>query len=203
MITLQNLNEFERTLMRYTIFRLDDLTGYVHYLTLKEQLSSIMNIPATVSPKFSFIHIVSPHPPYTCDENGKYRSKAKMINTWWSPKEEYLGQLKYINKEVEKFIASILKNSKAEPIIVIQSDHGPWMQDASPENVYESRSRILNAYYIPYEWRSTFYPSITPINTFPVIFNNLFGDSIPLLKDIPLDMEGMKKYPQTAQMHLD
>ena len=198
-LMIQNLNEFERTLLRYTIFRLDDLTGYVHYLTLKEQLSAIRSIPKSRSPKFTFIHIVSPHPPYTCNEKGEYR-RARIINTWWETREEYLGQLKFINTQIESFVKNILSNSKIPPIIVLQSDHGPWIKDPSLNKVYEARSLILNSYHIPYAWKSKIYPTITPVNSFPLIFNNLFHDSIPVLPDIPMDSTGLKRYTQARAM---
>lgn len=200
LFAIQNLNEFERTLLRYTIFRLDDLTGYVHYLTLKEQLATIREIPKIRSPKFSFIHIVSPHPPYICHENGEFRAKAKMTNTWWETNEEYLGQLKFINSQIEPFVTDILAVSKVPPLIIIQSDHGPWMKDPSLTNVYNARSLILNAYHIPYPWKDKLYSTITPVNTFPLIFNNLFGDSIPILKDIPMDSASIGRYRQTEVM---
>jgi hypothetical protein len=36
---------------------------------------------------------------------------------------------------------------------------------------------------LPGKGRDDFYPSISPVNTFRVIFNNYFGTNLPLLKD--------------------
>ena len=186
-ITLENLSEFERTLLRYSIFRLDDLLGYARYKTLKEQLSVMYSVFKVSGPKYVFLHIVSPHPPYVCDENGNFKSSPRVINVWWEPKVDYLAQLKYINTEIIKFVSEIFKRSKIHPIIILQSDHGPWIQSHSFQDIYNTRSKILNAYYIPYDWKNKFYSTITPVNTFPTIFNGLFKDSIQILKDIPLD----------------
>jgi len=186
-ITLNNLDEFERTLLKYTIFRLDDLLGYAGYKTFKEQLSVIYKALNVQGPKYVFIHIVSPHPPYMCDEYGNYKASPRITNVWWEPKKDYLAQLKYINTEVIKFTSSILRHSKTSPIIVIQSDHGPWIQSRFLNQIYHTRSMILNAYHIPFEWENKLYPTITPVNTFRNIFNGLFQDSLPILKDIPLD----------------
>ena len=75
-ISLKSVDEFERTLLKYTIFRLDDLLGYTQYNILKEQFSSLYDLIKIKGPKFTFIHIVSPHPPYVCDENGNFKRKT-------------------------------------------------------------------------------------------------------------------------------
>ena len=186
-IRLENMSEFERTLLQYSILRLDDLLGYARYLTLKEQLTAMYAVFNVKGPKYVFLHIVSPHPPYVCDENGKFRSSKRVINVWWEPKEDYASQLKYINKEMIRFISEILKRSKVKPIIILQSDHGPFIQSNSLQDIYNTRSMILNSYYIPYSWKSKLYSTITPVNSFRLLFNGLFDDSIPIIKDIPLD----------------
>jgi len=42
---------------------------------------------------------------------------------------------------------------------------------------------ILNAYYFPGEGKEKLYPSITPVNTFRLVFTNYLGLNKPLLKD--------------------
>lgn len=186
-ITLDNLSEFERALLRLSIFRLDDLLGYTRYLSLKEQLSVMYNALDETGPKYVFLHIVSPHPPYVCDEEGNFKTSKRVVNVWWEPKEDYLKQLKYINKETIKFVAEILKRSKIKPVIIVQSDHGPFIQSSSKKNIYDTRSMILNAYYIPFDWKKKPYSFITPVNSFRLVFNGVFKDSIPMIKDVPLD----------------
>ncbi|MBI4945004.1 MAG: sulfatase-like hydrolase/transferase [Bacteroidetes bacterium] len=199
-IYLKSLSEFERTLLRYTIFRLDDLLGYTQYNILKEQLSTIYELIKIKGPKFVFIHIVSPHPPYVCDADGNFKKSPPLINDWWEPKNDYVQQSKFVNRNIQNFITEVLLSSKIKPIILVQSDHGPWMKSHSLTGVYNARSLILNSYLVPDSWRNKLYNTITPVNSFPFIFNNLFKDSIPLLKDIPMDSIGMKRYRQTQEM---
>ncbi|MCJ7608209.1 hypothetical protein MUP00_00870, partial [Candidatus Bathyarchaeota archaeon] len=45
------------------------------------------------------------------------------------------------------------------------------------------RTGILNAYYLPADSRSKLYPSITPVNTFRLIFDSCFGTHYGLLPD--------------------
>lgn len=191
-IDLDNLSEFERTLLRYSVFRLDDLLGYVRYKTLKEQLKIMYEVFEIKGPKFVFLHIVSPHPPYVCDENGNFKSSPRVVNVWWEPKEDYLLQLKFINSEMIRYLSAMFEKSNRKPVVLVQSDHGPWIQADSFEKIYEARSQILNAYHIPFGWKKNLYPHVTPVNSFRIIFNGLFNDSLPLLKDVPLSEESVR-----------
>jgi len=42
---------------------------------------------------------------------------------------------------------------------------------------------ILNAYYVNDEAKRDLYATITPVNTFRIIFNDYFGTNYPLLDD--------------------
>jgi hypothetical protein len=57
------------------------------------------------------------------------------------------------------------------------------MLDLKDVNCLEERYSILNAYYFPNEEYNLLYPSITPVNSFRVIFNTFFGTDLPLLED--------------------
>lgn len=64
---------------------------------------------------------------------------------------------------------------------------------------------MLNAYYLPgANVSEILYPSITPVNTFWVIFNNYFGTNLDLLPDknyVLLDERNpYYKYVQVAEM---
>ena len=48
---------------------------------------------------------------------------------------------------------------------------------------YEEIAGILSAYYLPDKEISGLYPSISPVNTFRLIFNLYFGTSHTLLPD--------------------
>jgi len=81
-------------------------------------------------------------------------------------------------------------------VIIIQSDEGPfppgWLTDEESgddwqkqifENL-EAKTAILNAYYLPgVNIDKLLYPSITPVNSFRMIFNQYFGASYNLLPD--------------------
>jgi len=79
---------------------------------------------------------------------------------------------------------------------VIQGDHGPrpqWRgaetqfngkQPLEVEQYIEERLGIVNAYHVPADAGRLLYESITPVNTFRVIFNALFSAKLELLEDV-------------------
>ena len=131
-------------------------------------LDQLQSIPTLVpGRKFVFAHIVGPHAPFVFTPDGKF-------STVRSPETGYPDEIAYLDQRVLKIVQTILQNSSTPPIIVIQGDHG-W--DAV------HRMTILNAYYLPGGGSQRIYPTITPVNTFRVIFDQYFGGTYKLLED--------------------
>ncbi len=160
--------------------------------------SKLAKIPNINGPKFVFAHIMAPHPPYLFGENGESVPGAtlKMGGGAWKQKKDYIKQLIFVNKEVKKIVSEILTKSKDPPIIILQADHGPastfsrdmfWQGagwSATPtENMLRERMRIFNAYYLPSGGNDLLYESITPVNTFRLVFDFYFNTNCGLLVD--------------------
>ncbi len=136
------------------------------------------------SPYFVFSHLLVPHPPFLFGPNGENveNSDIEMTGSVWQHKQSYLNQLMFVNKKVKILIEKILSESKSIPIIILQADHGPEFYQHSKNYSYE-RVRIFNAYLLPMNGDELFYNSITPVNTFRLIFNCYFNGNYELLKD--------------------
>jgi hypothetical protein len=72
-------------------------------------------------------------------------------------------------------------------VIIIQGDHGPAQLEK------ENRMGILNAYYFPNK-KDALYATITPVNTFRVVFNTFFGTNLELLTDTSYYSKYSKPY---------
>ena len=143
-------------------------------------------------PFFVFSHILVPHRPYVFGPGGE----AVSPDRWGSMAgregplgfEPYLDQLVYTNELVRELVDELLSDRTRPLIVAIQSDHGirnrrpdePGLDDA---RVIRERHAILNAYYFSEELPEALYPSITPVNTFRVIFDEVLGADLGLLDD--------------------
>ena len=161
--------------------------GAYHQFRRREILSQLMFLEKDVhkitGPKFVFAHILSPHPPYVFDPSGK-PAKTQSTDWDWKYTDEYLNQIAFINMSIRNVINKILIESKIPPIIIIQGDHGFALFEAKEnERNIKLRSSILNVYFLPKINNNLLYNSITPVNTFRVIFNHYFGAGYDLLKD--------------------
>lgn len=145
--------------------------------------------------KFVFTHIISPHPPFIFDQNGKVGVYGKYDPTShgnynWNPKL-YIEQMKFINKKTLSVLQEIIKNDKKEKIIIIQGDHGT--RTLTETNILNEDQKwiqeeysILNAIYISKNNKSKKYIydnwNHSSVNTFRLIFNEYFGYNFPLLE---------------------
>ncbi len=146
-------------------------------------------VEAEAGPKFIFAHIEAPHPSYVFDKEGKVVSNEPYdpSGKQWLDKQGYLGQLQFVNKKTLDVVEAILQNSKQPPVIIIQGDHGTdtvlnWVDHPNKKRLDE-RSYILNAYFFPGDGQKKLYPTISPVNTFRMVFNIFLGQKLPLLED--------------------
>ena len=200
----KGFNEFEILYERTTFARLFDDAGLLtrfHYTPEDRKrelilfdLEQLQKIPAIPGPKFVFAHLVIPHQPFVFGPNGEVsviQEKMNKGNTYYSVHDYELGyvnQAKFISDRISQVVQSIIENSSMPPIIIIQGDHGPSHSDE------HTRMGILNAYYFP-NAQPALYSTITPINTFRMLFNTYFGTKFNLLEDISYYSE----YPNAYQ----
>jgi hypothetical protein len=152
----------------------------------------IAEIPKINEPTFVFAHMLIPHAPYVFNKNGKYLTEEEANRR--SETENYIGQIIYLNKKLIVIIEKLLSESSMPPIIILQSDEGPYpkkqtiqpkdfkLSKVSDKNLRE-KMRILNAYHLPGANRMLLYKNITPVNSFRIVFNLYFNTNMKLLPD--------------------
>lgn len=184
------LSEFEGLFLRTTLARYAEDLGWVDSDAVMGQgfrdrfnlvFDSLDGLSSNPDPTFAYIHLISPHPPFVFGPDGQPTDPSD----FWNEKRMYPGtlyaqgyqnQLTHLNTKLLAAIDVILANSDTPPIIILQGDHGPWLQPKA------KRMQILNAYYLPGR-NDELYPTITPVNTFRLVFNLYFGGDYPLLED--------------------
>jgi hypothetical protein len=149
-----------------------------HILREQYKLNTLEMIARVRSPKFVFIHIIIPHDPFVFKADGSIETDVSFYSDAGHPSDQehyvqgYRQQVQYINDHILGILHNILTESTIPPIIVMQGDHG----------VQEDRMLILNAYYLP-GCGEDLYPTITPVNTFRIIFDEYFSAQYLLLPD--------------------
>jgi hypothetical protein len=185
-----DLTSFEELLLNTTMLRLLEDAGKINADQIsnnhaRERTSYVLDsIPELVKypgPTFAFIHIISPHPPFVFGPDGEFTDPDTFLNAEKKfPAKKYaLGytnQVTYLNTRMEQILGTLISESATPPVIILQGDHGPWMQ---PEN---KRFWILNAYYLPGH-TSELYNSISPVNSFRIVLDDYLGTTYGLLDD--------------------
>jgi len=184
------LNEFEVLLLGTTLARLLQDGNQFGMQTAGSELfrertlftlDKLDDLSYIQGPKFVFVHLIVPHPPYVFGPTGGPVEPAEVGTTKTQEgASQYRDQVIYINSRMVELLPRIIENSSTPPIIVLLGDHGPTVA-SSPR----SRMSNLSAYLLP-GVDSPAYPTITPVNIFRIIFNEYFGQDLELLDDVSL-----------------
>ncbi|MBI4728329.1 MAG: hypothetical protein HY775_02320 [Acidobacteria bacterium] len=145
-------------------------------------------------PAFVFAHLTLPHDPYVFDRDGSFQDAA--AERAKDRRQAYVDQLVWTNRRVHEMLRVLMAGPERDrPVIILQSDEGPnpiqidgrkpkgWTWSGATERQIQVKFRILEALYLPGIENSGFYPTITPVNIFRVVFNVYFNAGFPLRKD--------------------
>jgi hypothetical protein len=201
------LPEFTQVAYQSTMLRPLDIIGFrrIQWERVRYKFDRLADVPKMPEPTFVFAHMLVPHPPYTFDKDGSFLTRADVRAR--DGRENYIRQLICVNAMMEKLIGSLLSTSRSRPIVIVQADEGPhppravrtgypsfkWREATRQE--CREKLRIINAYYLPDVDTSTLYPSISPVNTFRVVFNLYFGTRYELLPDRSYAYESLRRRP--------
>lgn len=184
--------EFMEVLMRSTMLRpLVPGVAQTHLYALEK----LQKIPQIEGPTFTFAHILLPHNPYVFDRHGNIRHDVRLALHFetktggWRNKRDYLGQLIFLNRKMREVIDRLIADSATPPVIIVQADHGSatYRRGNVPAegqtDLIRERMPILNAYLVPDACKKRLYPSISPVNSFRLLFATLFGADLEPLPD--------------------
>ncbi len=190
-ISSGGMTDFEGLFLRTTAARYAQDLGLVDpdYLLgvgFRDRFKFVFNnmdeVAKIEQPTFTYVHIISPHPPFVFDPQGNPTYPPDFWNEQrqYPPdlyQKGYVNQLQYLNKNMLEAIDTIVANSETPPIIIIQGDHGPWLQPK------DKRFWNLTAINFP-DHQDTLYSTITPVNIFRLVFNTYFGGKYDILEDV-------------------
>ncbi len=163
----------------------------------KYKFAKLNDIAKEPHRKFVFAHFLVPHPPFAINADGSCNPLE--IAKTKSRAENFVGQVRYGNRELLSLIDSILAGPRPATII-LHADEGPYpahlatdepTHTAKPvsdmdwvaqgEAVWREKSGILMA--IRHADGETQTAPETPVNLYPLILNRSFGANLPLKED--------------------
>ena len=151
-----------------------DATYVAHRERILFELDQLGKLEGYPSPKFVFAHILAPHTPFVFTSDGQPVERNTPFTLNDDPelgdpelyRKRFIDQTIFINTKVLALVDEILAQP-GDPVIILQGDHGlpssgPWA------------TTILNAIRIP-GGEAGLYPNESPVNTFRLVFNQVFG----------------------------
>jgi hypothetical protein len=150
------------------------------------KFATLADIAKMEGPVFVLAHFMVPHPPFVFGSQDE--EALAVYNSLIYDRNRYLNQLIQVTGKLMETIDAILAASDPSPIIVLQSDTGPWVYRPKEINrtdpiAMNERMKILNAFHLPGGRAEQLSESATPVNTFRRIFNAYFGTDLEILDD--------------------
>lgn len=201
-IELDDTSEFTRTFFASTALRPLMERGALgegdvdlpplHRRIALRQFETIKRVSSDRGPKFVFMHVLLPHPPFVFDRHGNAVYEEENLDASRDIRN-YDEQLRYTNTRILETVDHLLAGPRGErPVVIVQADEGPhpltrpgglpdeWLD--RPDSMYREKFPILNALYFPRD-RPELYDTMTPVNTFRMLFDTYFDADLPPLPD--------------------
>lgn len=133
-------------------------------------------------PVFTYLHLMMPHLPFVFDSTGKRTTpfRERKSYTLEEVDDAYLQYLVYTNRKILAFLRKLKQQDNGKAVILLMSDHG-YRGTARKNNKLAWYN--FNAVYLPNGQYAGWYDGMTNVNQFRVLFNTLFHQRLPLLKD--------------------
>ncbi len=134
----------------------------------------------SASPRFVYTHLYLPHPPFYVDRNGHRKDLSTLLREKATdPASAYLDYLPYANNRILELISAIRSPKLRPSVIILLSDHG--FRGHGQNGKYDFMN--YSAMGWPDSAHIHFKDSMTNVNVFPRLLNDLFDEGIPLHMD--------------------
>ena len=143
--------------------------GDKKYYQILDSLDNLENLAKVPGPKFVYIHSTGLHGDFVLGSTGQFQLSGRVPG--------YENALIYMDNRMLEILPKLIKDSRVPPVIILEGDHG-----VAP--VSDARLSNYQAIYMPGAGKNVIYPSLTPVNTFRLIFNTYFNAQYRLLKDV-------------------
>jgi hypothetical protein len=152
-----------------------------------DSLSTLMrSIPNNDQRSFVYAHLIMPHGPYLPLENKAAQRKGQYFEL--QDDQGFLSHVRYTDSTIlnllHKGLDSLSPDQRSASMVILQADHGPrYLQKGGKDLQWKSSFGILNAVLWPKNSKGKFYNGMSSVNTFRIVFRDLWGIDLSTLKD--------------------
>jgi hypothetical protein len=152
-----------------------------------DSLFTLLNyIPTNNHKIFVHAHILMPHGPYLPLETNFIQRKRHLfalVND-----QAFLTYVSYTDSIIlnllDKGLNNLSPEQRSNTLVILQADHGPrYLQNGGKDLRWRSSFGILNAVLWPRNSKARFYNGMSSVNTFRILFRDLWGINLGTLKD--------------------
>lgn len=155
-------------------------------------------------PTYFQAHVLGPHPPFVFDAQGRpiyvtdlvsdqeihqdqQRNRALGMASFDEYGMYYADQARHSRRMLEEALTGFFAGRRSRPsIVIVQSDHGPGVL-LLPFHPEQGKMPFSFANYLAIHvcppLTFTLPAATTPVNIFPLLFNQIFGMSLPMRED--------------------
>lgn len=133
-------------------------------------------------PVFTYLHLMMPHLPFVFDSTGQRTISFRQRKSFTLEEidQGYLQYLVYANRRITALVRQLKQQTGGKAAILVMSDHG-YRGATGKDNTLAWTN--FNAVYVPGGQYEGWYDGMTNVNQFRVLFNTLFHEGLPMLKD--------------------
>ncbi|MDX1746436.1 MAG: hypothetical protein R3324_10905, partial [Halobacteriales archaeon] len=181
-----------------------------HSLRQLEALDRLAVVPSP-APRLVFAHLAIPHEPYVFDRDGSWVSQDLAMARGVA--DSYSRQLEYLNGRLHRLVTSVLA-ADDDAVVILQADEGPYPErwnhpdmDWTEASDQELRLKfaILTAIHLPSELSWDVPEDLSPVNTFRLLFDQVFGTELGALPQrtylVPDEQSLFDEVEVTGRLH--
>lgn len=160
-------------------------TSGERFLATIDGIEAVVAMPEAT---FTVIHLMKPHYPVHFNEQGH------LIDTIRKPThDEYFADFKFANSRFLHLFDTILQGSKNQPVIIFQADHGSVYGEPTTADREMLHFDIYAAYYLPDSYQVEIPNTLSLVNTFPLILNEVFEADFDIRENRRIELVNYEK----------
>jgi hypothetical protein len=152
-----------------------------------DSLNTLLNYcPDSNYKIFVYAHILMPHGPYLPLEINTIQTKRHLFAI--VDDQAFLSYVRYTDSTIlhvlHMGLDSLTPEHRSKTLVILQADHGPrYIQNGGKDLRMNTSFGILNVVLWPAKSKAGFYNGMSSVNTFRILFRDLWGINIGTLKD--------------------